>query len=125
MSFSCKAKKTFIETPYQLIKSEKTWRYNLLTYKKNSDTILAVIPNEVYKNCNKSNFKFFNDTSYKKVSGVGMESIFMNFYYKVETTNGQEINAGDFAPGDIKDMIYSYRDFPYFINDCQPFKAND
>ena len=123
VTLSCATSKKHINKPYKLIKAEDSLGFNFLTFTSKVDTIMAVIPNNEYRFCKKRKFRKFNDTTYKKVNNVGNDSISIKFYFTVETNKGFRINAGEFAPGDVKNMIYSYKDFPYFIDDCQPFKS--
>lgn len=121
--FSCKSKHSSINhEKYILIDQEKILNYQLLTYKKDSDTILAVISSDAFRLCGKSNFKKLNDTTYKKVASVGSESIHIKFYYKTKTIKGLEVKTGNFKPGEFNGAVYSYKSYPFFIDDCKPMK---
>jgi len=114
-----------IQDGYKYISKVELFENELVSYSKGTDTILVVVNKDVFKNCNNSSFIQLKDSAIKRITQLKDKDKIFHFYFKMKSVNHDlDISVYNFSPMDTlqKEVIFSYRSFPYHIENCNQFK---
>lgn len=109
------------ELKYKIFKEEKLLDFFLFHAENNKDSVLFIIKKKDLKSCIKPLFiiKKENLKSIEKLTS-SKDTIF--FYYSSFTVNDNlKIKSSTGKPNQNNQLIYSYKSYPYLINDCYHF----
>jgi len=114
-----------IQEGYKYISKVELFENELVSYSKGTDTILVVVNKDIFKNCNNSSFIQLKDSTIKRITQLKDKDKIFHFYFKMKSVNNDlDISVYNFSPIETlqKELIFSYRSFPYHIENCKQLK---
>ena len=105
----------YCQTKFKLFAENSLGNYKLLHFVKDQDSIVIITKNIVLTNKIENKIEeIVTGKIGKKISKLKTNGRTFWFYYKMKSQIGL-INSGGFPPGKAKETIYTYRNFPIFI----------
>lgn len=120
---SCKSNESLKnrELKYKIFKEEKLLDFFLFHAENNKDSVLFIIKEKDLKPCIKPSFVIKKE-SLKSIEKLTSSKDTIYFYYSSSTVNDNlKIKSSTGKPGQNNQLIYSYKNYPYLINDCYHF----
>jgi hypothetical protein len=114
-----------IQEGYKYISKVELFENELLSYSNGTDSILVVVNKDIFKNCNNPSLIQLKDSTIKRITQLKDKDKIFHFYFKMKSVNNDlDISVYNFTPIDTlqKELIFSYRSFPYHIENCKQLK---
>ncbi len=121
---SCKSNlnKGLFDVNYKVFKKEIVSELTLFHGVYESDTVLFVMKKLDYESC-KNKYKYISKIELKQITFYKIDKDTINFSFKIKDANNQFlVNSSIGEPGKKRKSYYSYKSFPYLIENCSSFK---
>lgn len=106
----------FSQSKYKLFRTKDLGDNKILYYEKGEDSLVIVIKNKIsIEEITNKVEDITKGKIGKKISKLNVNDETYWFFYNTKSLNEELINVGEFQPGNVKNTIYTFKNFPIFI----------